>query len=230
MRRREPAEGSFRSALVWSLVIHACLLVLLVGLGGALTPEPRETKLEWVWSAPQSAPQLAPPPVPATLAASAVPPTNNDTAAPVTPAPTTPQTILPQATGAQSSLPKPSSPTPSSPQSSSPQSPASTGPPEDAPQGTGYAIVPPRLRERPPLAMPTARGGVAGEVLLQVEVLADGRVGASRVIRSSGMRDLDELARQYVAGWIFQPAWQPQANKPVRVLTSVWVRFGIKKE
>ena len=83
---------------------------------------------------------------------------------------------------------------------------------------------------RPPLAMPTARGGVAGEVLLQVEVLADGRVGASRVIRSSGMRDLDELARQYVAGWIFQPAWQPQANKPVRVLTSVWVRFGIKKE
>ena len=78
--------------------------------------------------------------------------------------------------------------------------------------------------------MPPSLAGSVGEVLLQVEVLADGRVGASRVIRSSSRRELDETARQYVAGWIFQPAWQPQANKPVRVLTSVWVQFGTKKE
>ena len=78
--------------------------------------------------------------------------------------------------------------------------------------------------------MPPALANATGEVLLQVEVLADGRVGASRVIRSSGRRELDETARQYVAGWIFLPAWQPQANKPVRVLTSVWVQFGTKKE
>ena len=78
--------------------------------------------------------------------------------------------------------------------------------------------------------MPPALDNATGEVLLQVEVLADGRVGASRVIRSSGRRDLDEFVRQYVAGWSFQPAWQPQANKPVRVLTSVWVQFGAKKE
>lgn len=78
--------------------------------------------------------------------------------------------------------------------------------------------------------MPPALANATGEVLLQVEVLADGRAGASRVIRSSGRRDLDEMARQNVAGWIFQPAWQPQTNKPVRVLTSVWVRFGAKKE
>ena len=227
MKWRGPAETGFRSALLWSLLIHAGLLGLFVGLGGVLTPQQPETKLEWVWSAPQSTPPLASPPVSATSTAPAAPPVtsaaNSAPASPVTPAPTPPQAVSPQAIGAQPSLPKPSSPTTSPP-------PVSTGPPDDAPSGTGYAIVPPRLRERPTLAMPQALVSVTGEVLLQVEVLADGRVGASRVIRSSGRRDLDEMARQYVAGWIFQPAWQPQANKPVRVLTSVWVNFGTKKE
>ena len=227
MKRRETGEISFRSALSWSLLIHAGLLVLLAGLGGVLTPEQPETKLEWVWSAPQSTPQLSPPTVSATPTAPAAPPVtsaaNPAPASPVTPVPTTPQAVLPQTAGAQQAPPKPASPTTSPP-------PVPTGPPDDAPAGAGYAIVPPRLRERPLPAMPPALANVTGEVLLQVEVLADGRVGASRVVRSSGRRDLDEFARQYVAGWSFQPAWQPQANKTVRVLTSVWVQFGTKKE
>ena len=227
MKWRGPAETGFRSALLWSLLIHAGILGLFVGLGGLLTPQQPETKLEWVWSAPQSTPQLAPPPVSATPAAPVAPPVtsaaNSAPASPATPVPTTPQAVSPQATGAQPAPPKPVSPTTSPP-------PVSTGPPDDAPSSTGYAIVPPRLRERPLPAMPPALANATGEVLLQVEVLADGRVGASRVIRSSGRRDLDEFVRQYVAGWSFQPAWQPQANKPVRVLTSVWVQFGTKKE
>lgn len=219
MKRREIGEISFRSALSWSLLIHAGLLVLLAGLGGVLTPEQPETKLEWVWSAPQPTPQ--PPAAPVAPAATAT--ANPATASPVTPVPTTPQAVLPQTAGAHPAPPKPASPTTSPP-------PVSTGPPDDAPAGTSYAIVPPRLRERPLPAMPPALANATGKVLLQVEVLADGRVGASRVIHSSGRRDLDEFARQYVAGWSFQPAWQPQANKPVRVLTSVWVQFGTKKE
>ena len=225
MKRRETGEISFRSALSWSLLIHAGLLVLLAGLGGVLTPEQPETKLEWVWSAPQPTPQpLAAPVAPAATAAATV---VNPAAATAAPLPAT-QPSTPQHTTTPAAPVSPTSPPSTAPSPTAP--PAATDPSADLPSGTGYAIVPPRLRERPPLAMPPSLAGSVGEVLLQVEVLADGRVGASRVIRSSGRRELDETARQYVAGWIFQPAWQPQANKPVRVLTSVWVQFGTKKE
>ena len=100
------------------------------------------------------------------------------------------------------------------------------------PSGTGYAIVPPRLRERPPAVLPPqlAQAGVSGEVLLHVEVLEDGRVGRTSVTRSSGVKALDEFARQYVAGWRFEPAWQPQGQKPVKVMTALWIRYGMQKE
>ena len=225
MKRRETGEISFRSALSWSLLIHAGLLVLLAGLGGVLTPEQPETKLEWVWSAPQPTPPTPAAPVaPAATAAATV---VNPAAATAAPLPAT-QPSTPQQTTTPAAPVSPTSPPLTVPPPTAP--PVTTDPSADLPSGTGYAIVPPRLRERPPLAMPPSLAGSVGEVLLQVEVLADGRVGASRVIRSSGRRELDETARQYVAGWIFQPAWQPQANKPVRVLTSVWVQFGTKKE
>ena len=225
MKRRETGEISFRSALSWSLLIHAGLLVLLAGLGGVLTPEQPETKLEWVWSAPQPTPQ--PPAAPVAPAATAAATVVNPAAATAAPLPAT-QPSTPQQTTTPAAPVSPTSPPLTVPPPPAP--PAATDPSADLPSRTGYAIVPPRLRERPPLAMPPSLAGSVGEVLLQVEVLADGRVGASRVIRSSGRRELDETARQYVAGWIFQPAWQPQANKPVRVLTSVWVQFGTKKE
>ena len=226
MKRREIGEISFRSALSWSLLIHAGLLVLLAGLGGVLTPEQPETKLEWVWSAPQPTPQ--PPAASVAPAATATATAANPAAATAAPPPATQPSTSQQTTATPAAPVSPTSPPSTAPTPTAP--PAATAPTADLPSGTGYAIVPPRLRERPTLAMPQALVSVTGEVLLQVEVLADGRVGASRVIRSSGRRDLDEMARQYVAGWIFLPAWQPQANKPVRVLTSVWVNFGTKKE
>jgi len=227
--KRGGSGSSFRSALLVSLLIHGGLLVMLVGLGGVLAPEQPEIKLEWVWSAPQSPPRPAASVAPAAAAAATA---ANPAATTATPSPATQPSMLQQTTATPAApvsptTPPSTAPTPTATPAAPAQPPAATGPSADLPSGSGYAIVPPRLRERPALAIPPALASASGEVLLQVEVLADGRVGASRVIRSSGRRDLDEMARQYVAGWIFQPAWQPQANKPVRVLTSVWVRYGM---
>ncbi len=55
----------------------------------------------------------------------------------------------------------------------------------------------------PPLAV---RMGWQGRVVLQVEVLRDGRAGQMSVARSSGHAVLDEAAMQAVRGWQFVPA------------------------
>jgi protein TonB len=89
---------------------------------------------------------------------------------------------------------------------------------------TGYALVPPKLRERPAILPPP--DGLSGNVLLLVEVLENGRVGKIVISRSSGSKVLDESARENVARWRFDPAWEPQGKKPARVLTSVWVRYA----
>ena len=92
---------------------------------------------------------------------------------------------------------------------------------------TGYALVPPRLKERPPILFSPDTLPVAGtpQVLLLVEVGEDGRVGKISVSRSSGVKALDDAARDNVARWRFEPAWQPQGKKSVRVMTAVWIRF-----
>ena len=43
---------------------------------------------------------------------------------------------------------------------------------------------------------------------------------------SSGSKLLDESARENVSRWRFEPARQPQGNKPVRAMTSVWVSYS----
>jgi len=48
--------------------------------------------------------------------------------------------------------------------------------------------------------------GYEGTVKLEVLVLADGRVGAIKLISSSGHRSLDHAARKAVQFWQFQPA------------------------
>ena len=92
---------------------------------------------------------------------------------------------------------------------------------------TGYALVPPRLKERPPILFSPDAMPVAGtpQVLLLVEVGEDGRVGKISVSRSCGVKALDDAARDNVARWRFEPAWQPQGKKPVQVMTAVWIRF-----
>ena len=89
-------------------------------------------------------------------------------------------------------------------------------------------MVPPRLKERPPLLLPPDALTIdeTREVLLLVEVMENGRVGKISVSRSSGVRVLDDAARENVARWRFEPAWQPQGKKPVRVMTAVWIRYA----
>lgn len=59
----------------------------------------------------------------------------------------------------------------------------------------------------PPLAYPRAavRLGLQGTVILEVEVLADGRAGQIRLHASSGHALLDLDARHQVARWRFKP-------------------------
>ncbi len=66
--------------------------------------------------------------------------------------------------------------------------------------------------------------GIEGEVWLEVEVFADGTVGAIDVVQSllSGPGGLDEAAIKAVRQWEFQPA--KSGGKPV----SVWVTFPIE--
>ena len=95
---------------------------------------------------------------------------------------------------------------------------------------TGYALVPPRLKERPLLLLPPDALPIDGivQVLLLVEVMETGRVGKISVSRSSGVKALDDAARENVARWRFEPAWQPQGKKTVRVMTAVWIRYTME--
>ena len=91
-------------------------------------------------------------------------------------------------------------------------------------------MVPPRLKERPLLLLPPDALPIDGtvQVLLLVEVMETGRVGKISVSRSSGVKALDDAARENVARWRFEPAWQPQGKKTVRVMTAVWIRYTME--
>ena len=67
------------------------------------------------------------------------------------------------------------------------------------------------------------KAGIEGEVELQVEVFADGTVGAIEVVKTlmAGPGGLDEAAIKSVKQWVFQPA------KSSGRAVSVWVRFSV---
>ncbi|AHF04446.1 energry transducer TonB [Marichromatium purpuratum 984] len=70
------------------------------------------------------------------------------------------------------------------------------------------------------------RQGVEGRVLIRVVVGADGRVGATTLIESSGHRLLDDAALRAVARWRFAPAWQ--AGRAVAAQLTVPVIFRLE--
>jgi len=82
----------------------------------------------------------------------------------------------------------------------------------------------PRYAENPsPIYPPEARKkGYEGEVLLKVEVLADGRVGQIELKRSCGHAVLDSSALTAVKQWRFIPAKKGQNPVPL------WVNIPIK--
>jgi periplasmic protein TonB len=70
------------------------------------------------------------------------------------------------------------------------------------------------------------RMGEAGEVLLLVQVMPDGRPGEIRLRQSSGYARLDEAAQSAVRRWRFVPA--RQGDEPVTAWVLVPIRFSLK--
>jgi protein TonB len=79
----------------------------------------------------------------------------------------------------------------------------------------------------PPPAYPKAaqRLGMQGRVLLRVQVLANGSVGALEVKQSSGKPVLDEAALAAVKNWIFTPA--KRGSTPIDGWTQVPIEFRL---
>jgi len=90
--------------------------------------------------------------------------------------------------------------------------------------GENTVFAQPRYAENPkPLYPQEARkNGYEGEVLLKVEVLANGRVGQVEVKKSSGYETLDRSALTAVKQWKFIPANQGNGAIPC------WVNIPIK--
>ncbi len=79
---------------------------------------------------------------------------------------------------------------------------------------------------RPPYPMMARRMGYQGKVILNVEVLADGKVGEVRLEQGCGYRILDEAALQTVKTWRFSPA--RRLGRPVTRWFLVPIKFSLK--
>lgn len=79
---------------------------------------------------------------------------------------------------------------------------------------------------RPPYPMVARRMGYQGKVVLNVEVLAEGRAGQVLLQSSSGHQVLDNAAIQTVQGWRFTPA--RRFGQPVTRWFMVPVKFSLE--
>lgn len=68
--------------------------------------------------------------------------------------------------------------------------------------------------------------GAEGSVLLQVLVGIDGKPIEIKVLKSSGIRKLDELAQRTVSKWTFKPAMQD--GRPVQAIGNVPIDFSLQ--
>jgi TonB family protein len=91
----------------------------------------------------------------------------------------------------------------------------------------GYSEAMPRYRENRPPVYPSAarQRGWEGDVLIAAEVRSDGRIGASRVKRSSGYASLDDSALEAVRAWRFEPA--KRMGSPVDAWVEIPIRFKL---
>jgi periplasmic protein TonB len=87
----------------------------------------------------------------------------------------------------------------------------------------------PVLLDRPPIAYPKSElaSQARGFVSVEVQVLADGSVGETRIERSSGNPALDQAALSGVRAWIYRPA-QDAAGKPTVAYAGEVVNFDPK--
>jgi TonB family protein len=85
----------------------------------------------------------------------------------------------------------------------------------------GYAENP-----KPPYPQEARERGHQGEVLLRVEVLANGRVGQIEIKRSSGHESLDQSALSTVKQWKFVPA--KKGKDPVPLWVNIPIKFQLQ--
>ena len=248
MKRVRSSVREFWIAIGVSVVFHFLAGLVFWAISGNVTTERPEMEVEWTWSAPtaekptpgtrsnpaptvgeQTGATLSPAPVAKTGSGSSPDPGNAVISSPVAGAGTTPGSATKAAspgTGIPTGGPPAASSAASLPGSATPSATSTFD--MSSGDSTGFALVPPKIRERPAISLPSEaiQAGVSGNVLLLVEVMEDGRVGKVVVNRSSGSKLLDESARENVSRWRFEPARQPQGNKPVRAMTSVWVSYS----
>lgn len=95
------------------------------------------------------------------------------------------------------------------------------------PYRPGSGVAPPALRRevKPIYTEDGRRRGVEGDVLMEVIVRADGRVGTVRIVRGIGA-GLDQRAAEAVRQWEFSPA--TRFGRPVDVLVEVAVEFRLR--
>lgn len=91
------------------------------------------------------------------------------------------------------------------------------------PDGTPVDASVPRPLSSPPPDYPAAalRAGASGNVVLRIEVGADGRPGAIEVITGSRHRELDRAAVRAVRRWRFQPAMRGGVAVPASVQQTI---------
>jgi protein TonB len=79
---------------------------------------------------------------------------------------------------------------------------------------------------RPPYPMVARRMGYHGKVILNVEVLAEGKAGQVLLHQSSGYEILDNAALQTVKSWRFSPA--RRFGQPVTLWFLVPIKFSLE--
>jgi TonB family protein len=105
--------------------------------------------------------------------------------------------------------------------------PGSGGGTGGGPYRPGSGVTPPRiLREvKPDYTEDARRRGLSGEVVLEIVVRSDGRVGDMRIVEGIG-GGLDQRAVAAVRQWLFAPG--TRLGTPVDVLVEVAVEFRLR--
>lgn len=70
--------------------------------------------------------------------------------------------------------------------------------------------------------------GYEGIVLIALEILPDGRVGGTRISKSSGYAILDQTAVEAVKPWKFEPA--KKSGKPYKIWVELPIKFVLHDE
>jgi TonB family protein len=95
----------------------------------------------------------------------------------------------------------------------------------EAGNSSAFVIANPLYRENTPPAYPAIAKlrGYEGVVLVNAEILPDGRVGSTAISKSSGYTILDQSAIEAVKLWKFEPA--KKAGKPFAIRVKLPIKF-----